>query len=98
MQQYKKGNKLQHAFVLVRCNHPGHKHCGPLRDAVLKNKSVVQAYTATTNIKGKEYCVSAKALVPENGVSAFKKSLKDTVVKRNNKEIKVQDSKVLIKT
>ena len=63
---------LKNVYFMFRCAKTKHPNCVSMRNVAMKSsKKILQAYTTGIEFEGTRYCVTGKALVPENKVRNF---------------------------
>ena len=88
-------NDVRKIYFMIRCTKGKHPNCIPMRNAAMRNSSVIQAYTTSLEFEGTAYCVAGKALVMKNDVKKFTNNLQNAKSRSTN-PTKVSKLRILV--
>lgn len=90
-------NKLQSAFILLKCSKKIHNDCRKIRDAIIENSHgyIQEAFTTKAVIDNETWCVAASALVPTNEAKKFEKHLQ-SINTKGKRPIIIKNLKFII--
>lgn len=77
-------NDMRKIYFMMRCTKDKHTNCIPMRNAAMRNASVIQAYTTSLEFENTPYCVAGKALVMKNEIKDFTNNLQNTKSRSSN--------------